>query len=684
LGTGNVGGDLLPGTFMDVGFLEYGASTRIPESDTAPPWRVTTRAFTQGQRENPSRAEAIVSITNVDNLNPVGLAGSGLDNHALVSIQVSNQTLPTDFYFTRVEHETDVTDPLQRVYIDDVDFAVSELYEITDFSWVNGRGDGGGTGSYTFAPGESLNWEPKTSGDLISSADLSEGDTLHFYPKNEDPDSFNLSNGRGTMVFDAWIEDNGGTLEARVRATNVTGWQLFEDLDPLHGATGTISFVGATIPPGGNTTVNVPVTGANLNDAVAWSFEPPNAGFSAPYTARVAVGVSALNNVQIVISNPPGAPGNVDWPAGDFYVAALRDADIVNNWSITVPELDYYVRVIKNKIDVSAATQNLVQKVNTHPDLSTVVKAYKLSESEAVFQAIAPGEDGNDLRVTALDIYKGVRGLNDIHVRAPSGTRNERLMTILFSGGEDQSVNGGDGTTQLRLTGMTERLPLGILLQDADFIGENPLGDTASAMKTTPAGPRSLQTVLPLTTGGEEFTRYLGGPGDLLAMADGTVLEYTPFNESPPPGSATGAKTLRIYRGGGSAFLLSGLNPGGPVDWVSETFSAPLRPVLKGGALVCRAMLVRNYYEEAFDTPFTVSQGDEIQMAVITHGVLGDQDTPMTGIELSGIISPSGYGEGYAAADRYRIEGRPMFKGMSRVTPDPEDVVLAPVPDSEG
>jgi len=333
---------------------------------------------------------------------------------------------------------------------------------------------------------------------------------------------------------------------------------------------------------------------------------------------------------------------------------------------------------------VSGTVTDLVSKINLHPSLQTAVKAYKISESEAVTQAVTPGADGNEYRLSVTDIYLGTHGLNDIHVRAPSGTRNERLMTVPFSGGVDEVVNAGDGTTQFRLTGMTERLPLGILLQDADFIGENPLNDTASAMKTTPAGPRPLQTVLPLTNGGEEFTRYLGAPGELLGMADGSVLEYTPYNESPPPGSGTGAKTLRIYRGGGSAFVLSGLNPGGPVDWVADTLSAPLKPVLKGGALVCRAMLVRNYYEEAFDTPFTVSQGDEIQMVVVTHGVFGDENTPNEGVELSGIISPSGYGEGFAAADRYRIEGRPMFKGMSRVTPDPHDVILAPVPDSEG
>ena len=88
------------------------------------------------------------------------------------------------------------------------------------------------------------------------------------------------------------------------------------------------------------------------------------------------------------------------------------------------------------------------------------------------------------------------------------GPRN--ITFTQFQGGVNNAVNAGNGTTQLRLTGMTERLPLGILLQDSDFLGENPLGDDATALKTSPAGIRPVQTRLPLTGGGEEFTRFLG------------------------------------------------------------------------------------------------------------------------------------------------------------------------------
>jgi len=49
-----------------------------------------------------------------------------------------------------------------------------------------------------------------------------------------------------------------------------------------------------------------------------------------------------------------------------------------------------------------------------------------------------------------------------------------------------------------------------------------------------------------------------------------------------------------------------------------------------------------------------------------------------SGLNLSGVISPTGYGEGYAAADRYRLEGKPMVAGQVRTAPTIGDVALFP------
>ena len=154
-----------------------------------------------------------------------------------------------------------------------------------------------------------------------------------------------------------------------------------------------------------------------------------------------------------------------------------------------------------------------------------------------------------------------------------------------------------------------------------------------------------------------------------------------------PYTSATlgGVKRFRVNRGGGAGYVLNGDNPGAPIDWVSETFPSVLKPVLKGGVLACRAMLVRNFYEEALpgDGPVVVSNGDEIQMVIITNAKFGDPSVTDNGLTLDGIVSPAGYGEGYAAVDRFLIPGRPMFRTHNREAPDPSTVVLAVYPEEE-
>jgi hypothetical protein len=126
---------------------------------------------------------------------------------------------------------------------------------------------------------------------------------------------------------------------------------------------------------------------------------------------------------------------------------------------------------------------------------------------------------------------------------------------------------------------------------------------------------------------------------------------------------------FRIFRGGGAGFVLSGIAPGGPVTWVADSFGAASQPVLKGAVLACKAVLVRNYHEAASLT--TRSEGDEIQMVVFTQAVYGKTRTTLDGVVLTGLNSPTGYGEGYSAVDRYRLPGLPMDRGRTRSVPNP-------------
>lgn len=294
----------------------------------------------------------------------------------------------------------------------------------------------------------------------------------------------------------------------------------------------------------------------------------------------------------------------------------------------------------------------------------------------ATLVSLLTGEVGN-LHQCTIVYYAGGQTYADVHFVVPGNLAAAQFSQLNFSGGVNLQLNAGEGTSQLQLTGFTERLPLGILLQDSDFLAENPLNDTASALGTVSANLRPVQSVLPLASDGNEFDRFFGDPGELIAMSDGGILRYEAYNASTSP---AGTKRFRLYRGGGSVFVLSGENPGGPVDWVSESWPAAFSPVLKGGILAGKAMLVRNYPETAFATVNTTSAGDELQMVILTYGIMGDGLSRQNGVQLSGVLGSTGYGEGYAAADRYRIEGKPMYSGHSQSVPDPTAVTPAVYP----
>jgi len=341
----------------------------------------------------------------------------------------------------------------------------------------------------------------------------------------------------------------------------------------------------------------------------------------------------------------------------------------VNGATAAVDEFD------ASSPDVAVVARELWTKINARTDLSSTVVAFNdIDSPQLELVAYEVGAGGNEVIVQ-------INNTNDFLLKVPTTGQqglDAKLTTTPLLGGDDLTLNAGDGTTQLRLSGMTDRMPLGILMQDSDFFGENPLNDRASAVQTIFGGIRPVQILLPLTqSAGQEYTRFSGAPGELVAEADGTILVYGAFNSFTNPG---GAKAFRLFRGGGSSYVLGGRNPGGPVDWFSESFPPAFNPVLKGGTLACKAILVRNFVETAFSTEDTTTDGDEIQMIVLTNAVMGDGETKTRGVTIGGIVGPTGFGEGYAAADRYRINGKPMFVGRTRVTPDPASVPLAPFP----
>jgi hypothetical protein len=234
-------------------------------------------------------------------------------------------------------------------------------------------------------------------------------------------------------------------------------------------------------------------------------------------------------------------------------------------------------------------------------------------------------------------------------------TLNSRSMSrVHFSKVNTPRINAGDGNTPISLTGITSRLPIGSLVRDSDFVCEDILSNKSSYLFSSAGSFSTISNPVPVSPDGIPYTATLGVSGDTLQMNDGKI-----YNGITP---ATQTK-YTIARGGGSVFSAGGNVEGGPLSFLATSFNEFLQPVLKGSALVGRAMLVSNSYEED-DTSSPTSYGSELQLVVVTHAVDGGSPS----ITLGGDISPSGYGEGLAAADRFRVKGKPLVKVYSQAS----------------
>lgn len=232
---------------------------------------------------------------------------------------------------------------------------------------------------------------------------------------------------------------------------------------------------------------------------------------------------------------------------------------------------------------------------------------------------------------------------------------NSRSMSrVHFSRRDTPKINAGDGNTPISLTGITSRLPIGSLVRDSDFVCEDILSNKSSYLFSSSGSYSTISNPVPVSPDGIPYTASLGVSGDTIQMNDGKI-----FNGTTPASDPM----FTIARGGGAVFNAGGNVPGGPLSFLATSFNESLQPVLKGSALVGRALLVSNSYEEdSFSNP--KSYGSELQLIVVTHAV--DGGTPS--ITLGGDISPSGYGEGLAAADRFRIKGKPLVKVYSQAS----------------
>jgi hypothetical protein len=328
----------------------------------------------------------------------------------------------------------------------------------------------------------------------------------------------------------------------------------------------------------------------------------------------------------------------------------------------------------------SAVASDLASAINSSDfcrRVAAVHAVYRGGDSLTLV-SLLPGTEGNETKITLTPKsgQRSVAGLS-LALEGPllGYTRNATTRSNLL-GGVDSPMNAKAGSwvvTPGNLAGLTERLPLGILLQDSDFLGEDPLRDGVSSLVVSSTGGSLAPSLISPIQGDQEFGRAQGA--GQIAMADGSILQYQAWTLSQP----SGTKGFRLYRGGGSAYVLDPTPAGGPLDWSAGALPEGAQPVLKGAILAGRAFLVRNFEEEAYSSSETRSWGGEVQMVVVTQGVLGEGPGVSRAYTLDGQISPTGFGEGLAAADRYRLEGKPMASAHTRTGADPS-VALAAFP----
>lgn len=365
-------------------------------------------------------------------------------------------------------------------------------------------------------------------------------------------------------------------------------------------------------------------------------------------------------------------------PRASLVLRVLVDATVSAGEAVRLARGSESVVLVSNTdfsgASVSATASSLADAINNSLEAQNILQVSAVWDGGATvtLQSYLAGTAG-----TLTQVHLGPVAGNRVVAGFSLGNRppygQGRTTSYLLMGEVLPAMNALQrlsATTPVRMAGLTERLPLGILLQDSDFLGEDPLRNGSSSLILRTGGG-VLPNVSTPSSSVNEYAR-LQATGD-LALSDGSILEYTAWTLS----TTSGTKNFRLYRGGGSAYVMGPGLPGGPVDFATEGFGPAQDPILKGAGLVGRAYLVRNYSENAYAGDELRSHGDEIQMVIVTAGVSGKGPLCKEGYTLGGQISPTGYGEGLCAADRYRIEGKLLDAGHSRTAPDP-DVFMAP------
>ncbi len=215
-----------------------------------------------------------------------------------------------------------------------------------------------------------------------------------------------------------------------------------------------------------------------------------------------------------------------------------------------------------------------------------------------------------------------------------------------------------------------ERLPLGALFREKDFRGNYVYGANSNAgivsgqlVYVEDRTPGILANGVAVSSDYEQSevlisnaSQASGQPGELVVHVDGSQGNYSLL---------TNYRTNR----GGSAFTASGPYPGGEV---SSIFANTASSTSYAGILTGIAMLVRNFVTNIGAQE--ASAGSELMLLIVTTAVRADVVNPT---RLNVLCGTNGAGEGYSAADLYRLQGHPILRDNVRINVDPSLIDLS-------
>lgn len=577
-GTGRMEGTTTEGTLLDVAVT---APSRTPASETDVQQLVETQAFTATQPDEAPRASATMRILNAENLNV-----SGSDLHFKLNVKKLDGTLVTLYASCEDDYAALIARTSPTVDAADV-FMIDEAGKIEMISQVE---------NLTFG-----NLDPIATGEFskeitvtISTGTLQTGDHVVVTPRRNNDDDY------GTAVFTGWVT---GAHTIKVQAVTTTTPTAFEPIAAGNTLSTSYNF-GSVASETTVDSTHIAWVGVRSGDSISVSFHNNSPGLivtAQAFTDYVVLQACNMSAHSIGVSTT-------------FTLAAMRKITAAS-WETSVTAQNFDIAVFRNTFSEEGTAANLAATIQAHPRLQDSLTA-SAEGPEVVFKALPNGAVGNGLFVSWSHELPGWNFLSDIPVRfqanglySKSATTKVRQVTGTYlTGGVDLEANATWLPNQTM--GISERLPLGILLRDADFLGEVE----------------------------DRFETTVVRPGEQILMSDGVTLVYTD----------TGV--FRVFRGATGA-----QSNGKPLIWKPLTTSTH-----KGAVLYGRALLVQNFPEEAFSTDLRTTEGGEIQLVVMTYGDLGVNAQSPT-------LSVSGFGEGYAAMDRYRLPGRPMKRAPRKM-----------------